>query len=95
MAKNGKKASWTITPWVMDRGRWVQQPVILVEGKEPFLADHPTAYISKLQELHDDPTMGRGGFFTLMGQLQDCLEQIWNREATHAGRSHKNGHRSG
>ena len=75
--------NWTITPWLMNgKGGWVGiAPVILVEGELPFTADHPAAYIDKLQALHDDPRLTRGQFYTYMGQLRDALEQNWNREA--------------
>lgn len=59
-------------------GGWKQQPVILIEGQLPFFADHPDKYISKLQEMHDDPRFARGAFFTFIGQFKDTLEQSWN-----------------
>ncbi len=73
------KLSWFVTPWSMSgQGRWVQQPVILVDGQEPFYADHPNDYISKLEELHDNPEIGRGQFYSYIGQLKDGLEQVWD-----------------
>ena len=71
---------WTITPWKMNgQGSWEGiAPVILVEGRDPFSADHPQALIDKLQELHDDPLLARGDFYTLMGQLKDKMEQAWD-----------------
>lgn len=57
---------------------WKQQPVILVEGRVPFFADHPQAYIDKLQELHDDPAIARGSFYGCIGQLRDALELAWH-----------------
>lgn len=75
------KLSWVLTPWLMNgQGGWKQQPVILVEGRVPFFADHPQAYIDKLQELHDDPALVRGTFYTCIGQLKDGLEQAWEIE---------------
>jgi len=56
---------------------WKQQPVILIEGKTPFFADHPNDYIAKLQEMHDDSTLARGSFYTLIGQFEDAMEQFW------------------
>ena len=82
MSKKPKPApllEWTITPWKMSgQGTWEGiAPVILVEGREPFYADHPQILIDKLQELHDDPLLTRGDFYTLMGQLKDKLERFW------------------
>lgn len=59
------------------QGGWKQQPIILIEGQVPFFADHPQAYIDKLQEMHDDITLVRGLFNTLIGQLKDGMEQSW------------------
>ncbi len=68
-----------MTPWVMNgQGGWKQQPVILIEGRVPFFADHPDAYIAKLQEMHDDAALARGQFYTLMGQFRDAVEQAWS-----------------
>jgi len=70
--------NWTLTPWVMNgHGGWKQQPVIVIEGQVPFYADHPDAYIAKLQEMHDNPTIARGSFYSLIGQFKDALEQTW------------------
>lgn len=70
---------WTVTPWIMNgHCGWQQQPVILVNGQIPFYADHPPAYIEKLREMHDDPLIARGSFFTCIGQFQDGLEQAWD-----------------
>jgi len=69
---------WHLTPWVMNgQGGWKQQPVILIEGRVPFFADYPEDYIAKLQEMHDDPTLARGSFYTLIGQFRDAMEQSW------------------
>ena len=69
---------WSVTPWMPNgRGGWKQQPIILVEGRVPFFADHPQAYIDKLRELHDDPALSPGVFHTMIGQFQDCLELTW------------------
>lgn len=71
--------SWTITPWLMNgMGGWKQQPVILVEGNVPFIADYPSEYITKLQEMHEDKTIERGKFWTFIGEFKDGLEQHWN-----------------
>ena len=82
MVKSENLLIWSITPWLMNGHRgWNQQPVILVEKQVPFYADHPDAYIQKLQALHDDPTIARGNFHASIGQLKDALEQAWDREA--------------
>ena len=66
---------WIITPWQMNgHGGWKVQPVILVEGREPFFANHPDDYIRKIEALHDDPEVYRGEFNTMIGQLKDALE---------------------
>lgn len=84
MRNNGKVLTeWQLTPWLMNgKGGWRQQPAITIEGQATFLADHPNDYINKLQQLHDDPTMMRRPFYTLIGELKDGLEQFWqiNRE---------------
>lgn len=75
-----KLLEWHLTPWIMDgHGGWKQQPVILIEGRVPFFADHPDAYIAKFQEMHDDPALARGAFYTLIGQFRDAMEQSWIR----------------
>lgn len=74
-----KLLTWHVTPWSMNGQGWKQQPVILIEGKVPFFADHPDHYIAKLQEMHDDPQLARGLFHTLIGQFKDALEQAWNK----------------
>ena len=91
---------WTITPWLMNgQGGWTQQPVILVEGRIPFFADHPDAYIAKLLELHDDPALTRMmNLYTLIGQFKDALEYYWNPGAkevvAHEDGSNQNGQRA-
>ncbi len=71
---------WHLTPWTMTGERsWKQQPVILVEGQIPFFADHPDEYIAKLQEMHDDPAIARGSFYTSIGQLKDAMELVWSK----------------
>ncbi len=79
MSKNHKaKLNWSLTPWQMNgKGGWITQPVILVEGRQPFFADPPSAYIEKLQEIHDDATIARGAFYACIGQLKDAQEQAW------------------
>lgn len=59
-------------------GGWKQQPVILIEGEAPFYADHPQPYIDRLEEMSKDPTLIKGQFHALAGQLQDALEQFWD-----------------
>ena len=88
--------AWTLTPWVMaGNGTWKQQPVILVEGQQPFFANHPDAYIEKLEALHGNPLVERGSFFTYIGQFKDAKELAWNKEAAHEQESpHRNGHRA-
>lgn len=77
--RKGVKLEWRMTEWTMNgEGGWKVQPVILVEGRVPFYADNPIAYIEKLQELHDDPALLPGTFYTLIGQLKDGYEQAWN-----------------
>lgn len=86
---------WTVTQWQMNgKGGWQGiAPVILVEGRHPFSADHPDAYIQRLQEMHDDPALVRGQFYTFIGQFKDALEQHWNVEVDHENSSNRNGHR--
>ena len=73
-----EQKSWTLTPWQMNgMGGWKQQPVILVEGRVPFFADHPNDYIAELEQLHDDPDVARGPFWSLIGQLRDAYESAW------------------
>ncbi len=77
------KLHWAVTPWVVNgQCGWKQQPVILVEGREPFYTDSPHDYIAKLEELHDDPTVEHGQFYTLIGQLKDALELAWDVKET-------------
>ena len=85
MSKNHNKVkellNWSLTPWLMNgQGGWKQQPVILIEGQVPFFADHPDAYIEKFEEMHDDPALMRGQFYTLIGQFKDALEQAWENK---------------
>lgn len=75
-----KLLTWHITLWVMNGQGWKQQPVILIEGKAPFFADHPDGYMAKLQEMHDNPQLAQGPFYTLIGQLRDAAEQYWHKE---------------
>ena len=89
--------NWTVTPWKMSgKGKWEGiTPVILVEGRPPFSADHPDAYIHKLLEMHDDQRLTRGRFYTLIGEFQDALEQYWDKEVSHEAGPHRNDHRKG
>ena len=76
--KHPKSLEWHLTPWTMDgKEGWKQQPIILIEGQPPFFADHPQPYIDKLEEMSKDPTLIKGAFHTLAGQLKDALEQYW------------------
>ena len=69
---------WHLTAWkVNSKGGWRQQPIILIEGREPFFADHPDDYIRKLEEMHDDPLIARGTFYTLIGQFKDTIDLTW------------------
>lgn len=78
MKKKLKLLEWHLTPWTMNgQGGWKQQPIILIEGRTPFFADHPDDYIIKLQEMHDDLVLARGSFHTFIGQLKDATEQYW------------------
>ncbi|GAJ22428.1 unnamed protein product, partial [marine sediment metagenome] len=37
-----KLLEWHLTPWRMNgHGGWKEQPIILIEGQEPFFADNP------------------------------------------------------
>jgi len=77
--RHPKILEWHLTSWSMDGKRgWKQQPIILVEGQVPFFADHPQAYIDKLEEMSKDSALLRGAFHTMVGQLQDALEQSWS-----------------
>lgn len=69
---------WQLTPWRANGdGTWKQQPIITIEGRVPFFGDHPLDYINKLQEMHDDPTIARGIFYTMIGQFKDLLDNSW------------------
>ena len=86
-----KPIHWTMTPWqVSGQGGWIDQPVILIQGQTPFFADHPQVYIDKLQVMHDDLTLERKPFYTLIGEFKDALEQHWEQE--HEEATGKNGH---
>lgn len=85
MSKAGKipePLNWSLTSWQMNgKGGWTTQPVILVEGRVPFYADHPQAYIDKLLELHDDPALRRlQTLHTQIGQFKDALEYFWQTQ---------------
>lgn len=74
----GELWEWQLTAWRANgSGGWKQQPIITIEGKTPFFADHPLDYINKLQEMHDDPAVMRGIFYTMIGQLKDLLDNSW------------------
>ena len=76
-----KLREWHVTAWQMNgQGGWKQQPIILIEGQAPFFADHPQVYIDKLEEMSKDPTLVKGQFHTLAGQLEDAMEQYWKKE---------------
>lgn len=94
-SEDRKLLNWTVTSWQMNYRRgWKTQPVIITEGAvQPFFADHPDAYIQKLQEMHDDPTFERKEFYTLIGQFRDGLEQFWDKEMNDAEARGNNGKR--
>ena len=73
------RLAWAVTPWQMKGdGTWLIQPIIVVQGQQPFFADHPQAYIDKLLALHDDPTLiPLQNLHTMVGQLKDGLEHFW------------------
>lgn len=78
MKKQKAKLEWSITPWLMSpEGGWKTQPIILVEKRRPFFADHPKDYIAELERLHSDPELSSGPFNTLIGQFKDALELTW------------------
>ena len=79
MKKSKQLLEWHLTPWsIKGHGSWKQQPIILIEGQVPFFADHPQAYIDKLEEMSKDPILIKGAFHTFAGQLKDALEQVWD-----------------
>ena len=61
-------------------GGWKQQPVILIEGRTAFIADHPSAYIAKLIEMCNDKDLQRGPFYTFIGEFMDGLDYAWSKE---------------
>ncbi len=78
LKNKSKQLEWRVTLWEMSpEGGWKTQPVILVEGRRPFFADHPDAYIAELERLHLDPGLQRGPFNTFIGQFKDAVEQVW------------------
>jgi hypothetical protein len=78
LRRHPRLLEWHLTPWKMNgNGGWAEQPIILIEGQVPFFADHPQSYIDKLEEMSKDPTLFRGAFHTMAGQLKDALEQNW------------------
>ena len=80
-AKKKRLLEWQLTPWQMNgEGGWKVQPIIVVEGRVPFFADHPSDYIARLEELHDDPALTPGTVWTFIGQLKDGLEQAWGEK---------------
>jgi hypothetical protein len=79
--RHPKLLEWHLTTWKMNgKGGWLEQPIILVEGQVPFFADHPQSYIDKLEEMSKDPTLIKGAFHTMAGQLKDALEQYWSKK---------------
>ena len=83
---------WQVTPFTANpEGGWANQPVILVPGKQPLFFDTPEEYITELERMHDSILFARGLFHTVIGQLQDGLENAW--EADSAKRIHRNGHK--
>ena len=80
MVKTPKQLAWTMTPWIPDGEEgWKEQPVILVETRRPFFADHPTAYIEKLEDIHNDHLVADGSFWKCIGELKDCLDYTWDK----------------
>mgnify|MGYP007108819901 CR=1 FL=1 len=77
------------------QGGWIEQAIILIEGQTPFFADHPDAYIAKLEQMHSDPLIAQGIFWTYIGQFKDALEQHWNKGVPNDEKGHRrNGHRA-
>lgn len=66
-----------LAPWKAHaEGRgWVTQPIIVVQGRTPFFADHPAAYVAELEKLHADKLVRRGKFHTLIGEFQDEMDR--------------------
>ena len=80
LRRHPKLLEWHLTPWQIDgHGGWKRQPVILIEGQPPFFADHPQAYIDKLEEMSKDPMLIKGAFHTMAGPLKDAMEQYWGK----------------
>ena len=76
--RHPKLLEWQLTPWKVDgKGRWKQQPVILIEGEIPFYADNPQPYIDKLEAMSKDASLIKGSFYTFIGQFKDAFEQRW------------------
>lgn len=83
MRRHPRLLEWHITAWKMNgHGGWTEQPIILIEGQLPFFADHPQAYIDKLEEMSKDSILIKGLFHTFAGQLKDALEQFWTSGET-------------
>lgn len=79
LRRHPRLLEWHLTTWRMNgHGGWKEQPIILIEGQAPFFADHPQAYIDKLEEMSKDPMLIRGAFHTMAGQLEDGLVQVWD-----------------
>ena len=72
------RLKWNVTPWTpySDGHGWVSQPIILVEGRKPFFADHPAAYVAELERLHGDELLIRGNFYRLIGEFKDELDRV-------------------
>ena len=79
---------WTVTPWLVQQpGQWftgeqngvlIFPPMIFVEGvDQPFVAEHPMAYVERLRELQADPTVQRGPFNARIGEFLDILDNGW------------------
>lgn len=81
LRRHPRMLEWHLSPWVMNgKEGWKQQPIILIEGCPPFFADHPQAYIDKLEEMSKDCALVKGAFHTLAGQLKDAMEQYWIKD---------------
>lgn len=70
---------WWVTVWaVAPSGReWEQQPVILIADskQKPFYAAHPSNYITKLEEMHENDKLTQGPFNRVIGEFKDALDQ--------------------
>jgi len=76
---NSELIPCVLTPWkVNGKGKWELQPVIFVVNCPPFTGSHPNDYIVELERLHDDPSIERLSYWTLIGEFRDALESYWD-----------------